>query len=853
MKKNSCFYLKAIRSLTTNSYQLKVNSGFTIIELLISISIFFIVGASIYGLFNWSIKTLTNSKAEVEAITIANHKIEMIRNLSYNNIGTVGGIPNGTIPQTETEIKNNVAYIVKNYVKYYDDPFDGLAPADTLPTDYKIVQITVSWTNFWGEKSTNLSTIIAPKGIETNAGGGTLIITVFNANGQPIENVDVYIKNDILNPPILINTRTDSFGRISFPGAPAGSGYKIVVSKNGYSADQTCSVDPIGTGCSASEGNPNPTKQDATVLEGQVTEISFTIDLLSVLNIKTVNQNFPTSSLANSYSERDQDNPAFVMDSAGNYYFVWRDNRSGQTRIYAQKYNSSYARQWDSDDAQISASNNQNYPSVAVDNNGYVYIAWIDDRESGNLNMYLKKFDSNGNPVYNDKKIITQDNSSRQYNLQIAVTGDGSYVYLTWQDDINDAGDIYLQKVNASDGTNAWAVEKKVNSDAGISLQGMPQLKITSDNNYIYVVWQDSRNNNQDIYSQKFDNAGNKINSGQWTGDVLINDNGTQSDQLNPKLIISNDNNDIYVVWQDGRGATDDIYWQRLDTEGNKAIEGSWSGGNILINQYQTGTQSLPSIVIDALNNIYISWTDERNNGDIYLQKFNSLGNKLWSSDVKINSDNSNTTQTNSILAINPINNKVAIAWQDNIMGDNNIYVASFSYPITVNLGNINFSLHGDKTIGNNPIIYKYNKNHTTGSNGTLNLSDIEWDAYSFTINPLSGLVLLTTDMSLPLNVSPGEIANIILYLKSNTGNSYLSIVKNEAGETIENALVQLYNSDRSYDQLISTNDQGQAFFTSLSNATYNLEISATGYNTSTSTALISGEVVEETVLQKTY
>ena len=97
--------------------KLSIIYGFTLIELLISISIFFIVGSSVYGLFNWSIKTLTNSKAEVEAMTISNHKIEMIRNLSYNNIGTVGGIPNGIIPQTETVIKNNVAYSVKNYVK----------------------------------------------------------------------------------------------------------------------------------------------------------------------------------------------------------------------------------------------------------------------------------------------------------------------------------------------------------------------------------------------------------------------------------------------------------------------------------------------------------------------------------------------------------------------------------------------------------------------------------------------------------------------------------------------------------------------------------------------------------------
>ncbi|MFH1677709.1 MAG: prepilin-type N-terminal cleavage/methylation domain-containing protein [Patescibacteria group bacterium] len=840
---------KFVKNYFVTRYAFHVTrEGFTLVELMVTIAIFALAGVSILSLFNWSIKTVVNYKAEAAALTISNHKIEMIRNLSYNKVGTVGGIPTGDIPQTETIIFNNKEFAVKTYVKYYDDPFDGLAGGtDTLPTDYKIVQITVSWTNFWGKKSTDLSTIITPKGMETMEGGGTLTVIVFNSNGLPVDSANVSIQNDISDPFVLINTFTNADGRVSFPGAPASAGYKIAVSKTGYSTDYTCKTDSTGMGCSASEGNPNPSRPEAIVLEGQLTEIGFAIDLLSNINIKTVYQNFPQGALSHLYTNENQDNHDFFMDELGNYYFIWRDDRSSQERIYAQKYNASYIPQWVPQDLQISASNNQNNPSVAVDSSGNIYIAWVDDRESGNLHMYLTKIDSSGNNVFNDKKITTQDGSSRQYNPEIVLSDDDNYIYIAWQDDLDDAGDIYLQKLESVDGDNVWAIEKKVNSNAGVSLQAMPQLSTAP--NYVYVVWQDERSGDNNIYSQKFDSDGNKSSNGQWLGDVLINNDSAGAKQLNSQFILSNDNNHIYAIWQDERNDAGDIYLQKFNADGNLATSSNWADGNLLVNQYQEGAQILPNITIDNLNNIYISWTDGRNNGDIYLQKFDADGNRLWDFDVKINSDNTNSTQTNSILAINPINNKLVISWQDDIMGNENIYVSSFSSPVRINLANIDFNLHGEKRIGEDPVIYKYNANHFTDGSGEAILSNIEWDAYHFDVASSTGLVLLTSDMTLPLTVNPNENSNIILYLQSNTGNSYLAIIKNQDMELIQDALVHLYSAGESYDQIIATNSYGQAFFISLSNSVYDLEISADGYIMATSTVNINEEIIEETIL----
>jgi hypothetical protein len=75
---------------------------------------------------------------------LAQEKIEVVRNMPYENIGTVGGIPPGVLPQTETVTINNLAFEIKTTIVYIDDPFDGLSPDDLLPTDYKRVSIEIS-------------------------------------------------------------------------------------------------------------------------------------------------------------------------------------------------------------------------------------------------------------------------------------------------------------------------------------------------------------------------------------------------------------------------------------------------------------------------------------------------------------------------------------------------------------------------------------------------------------------------------------------------------------------------------------------------------------------------------------
>lgn len=260
--------------------------GFTIIELLIGLFVLVILISGAVGAIS-SITTvvkLARQKTGLNALVASD--LEIVRNLPYSQVGTVNGNPTGTLPDASNPKNITVegrSYQVYYEVTYLDDPADGTVlsnPADTAPNDYKQVKMFVK--EVATNKVTTILTNVAPQGLEGTNNAGALVIKVFNAVGQPVPNASVHIENLARNPDIVLDRQTDSNGQWIEVGLPAWvNGYHIVVTKTGYSTDQTYPI---------TVQNPNPIKPDATIVNGQVTQVSFAIDLLSNLTIKTVDQ-----------------------------------------------------------------------------------------------------------------------------------------------------------------------------------------------------------------------------------------------------------------------------------------------------------------------------------------------------------------------------------------------------------------------------------------------------------------------------------------------------------------------------------------------------------------------------------
>ena len=85
------------------------------------------------------------------------------------------------------------------------------------------------------------------------------------------------------------------------------------------------------------------------------------------------------------------------------------------------------------------------------------------------------------------------------------------------------------------------------------------------------------------------------------------------------------------ITWYDQRGYNDDIYAQRIDAWGHVL----WTVDGADVCTF-SASQSYPEIAPDGAGGAVICWMDPRtpaSGWDIYAQRINSSGSKLWTAD----------------------------------------------------------------------------------------------------------------------------------------------------------------------------------------------------------------------------
>lgn len=245
--------------------------------------LFVIVALAIYFSYSGTMKVVSSSSLNLSTLSIIQNEIESARNMAYDDIGTVGGVPPGRLLPTKTVYVGDTPYTVTTTVRDIDDPFDGTAngtPRDLAPADYKLIEITVACGGTCQAAPATMTTTVAPQNLESATKNGSLFINVFDASGHPISGANIHISNTLVTPTISLDDTTNVNGVLQLVDTATSSfGYNVAVSDPGYTSDQT-----LKPGLS---GNPNPTKPYATVAKQQVTSLSFAIDHYSTLNVNT--------------------------------------------------------------------------------------------------------------------------------------------------------------------------------------------------------------------------------------------------------------------------------------------------------------------------------------------------------------------------------------------------------------------------------------------------------------------------------------------------------------------------------------------------------------------------------------
>ncbi len=253
----------------------------SLVEVVVGVGIFLIVFMGIFGILWLNFRTMGLMQRKIDATQIAQGEIEKIRNLPYLDVGIQGLGPQdlprarGILEESTTTILNNVVYNIKRDVEFVADSADT---DEECQWDYKRVKVSVSFSGILKGEVTLFADVFPKDKVEELAAcqqqpGGVLSVQVLNSKGEFVTSSVVKIYDEAGN---LKTSKILEQGKWDFPLATGT--YKVVATKEGYSTEQTYSNAEI----------PIPEKPNPIVLENQITQISFSIDKLSSMLVKTL-------------------------------------------------------------------------------------------------------------------------------------------------------------------------------------------------------------------------------------------------------------------------------------------------------------------------------------------------------------------------------------------------------------------------------------------------------------------------------------------------------------------------------------------------------------------------------------
>jgi len=265
----------------------------------------------------------------------------------------------------------------------------------------------------------------------------------------------------------------------------------------------------------------------------------------------------------------------------------------------------------------------QEHPRITTDGATGAIIVWH-DMASSSADIYAQRIDARGQVRWTKDGVAICIEKGDQWHPNLVSDGEGGAIVAWWDGKVSfTETDIYAQRVDA-DGKILWKA-------GGVPICKAPgaqqEFDIISDGQGgAIITWHDYRNGKiaRDVYAQRVNSKGKTL----WENDGVAVSK-VKNDQVYPN-ITSDGSGGAIITWHDGRDDSGDIYAQRLDANG-KAL---WQKDGIPICKIY-GSQLYPAIAQDGSGGAVISWMDDRNseNWDVYAQRVDAKGNKLWQED----------------------------------------------------------------------------------------------------------------------------------------------------------------------------------------------------------------------------
>ena len=382
-----------------------------------------------------------------------------------------------------------------------------------------------------------------------------------------------------------------------------------------------------------------------------------------------------TSSKVISTESTDTSNyPSLAVDAFGNVHITWQDitNYAGSgddSDIFYKRWDASTSTWTTTEVISTESTDGSGDASIAVDTLGNVHIAWQDNTNyagSGtDTDIFYKRWDAT-TALWTITEVVSTESTSQSVESSLAIDASGN-VHIAWIDETDYAGsgtdaDIFYKRWDAS--TSLWTITEVVSTES-TEVSWWPSL-ISDPAGNVHIGWYDKTNyagsgTDADIFYKRWEAA---ISSWTITEVISIVSTGQARDPILATDALGN----VHITWIDntnyaGSGTDGDVFYKRWD-----ASTSTWTTTEVVSTESTKGSWS-PSIAVDTLGDIHISWTDSTNyNGaggidwDIFYKRWEAATSSWTITEVV--STGSTEHSTSSSIAVDSTGN-VHIAWVD--------------------------------------------------------------------------------------------------------------------------------------------------------------------------------------------
>ncbi len=427
----------------------------------------------------------------------------------------------------------------------------------------------------------------------------------------------------------------DSSGLYKAPSDPATSPEKVIISaidSSGSKGTATAFLTTFNANKRISKNYAEGAGRSATYSPGQKSIAVFKKDGSGDVNIYMVwadnspgvsqiwfsksadnGATFSEPVKVNESPSGKQISPSIAVDNSGKAFVVWEDYRDSDTNILMSFYNgAAFGPILNVNTAFFGSIDRESSPSIALSDSGDICVVWEHRSSSSDLypDINFSKSTDQGQ-TFSTPAVVTY--SGRRPSIVVDTSG---IAYVVWEDltgfpSTSSPTHIMVSKIKIADTTVGQTIQ--VDSLPGSFDQArFPSLSVAPDGKKAYVVWQRA-----EITSPGFE----KEITSSYDVDIAVVDvtNYTVTQTLSipaSKNVgffggpaypsIASDNNYVYIVWDDERNGTKDIYFTR-------SIDGkTFTTTNRIVNDDLGTWHEKPAIAVSD-GKAYVIWTDYRN------------------------------------------------------------------------------------------------------------------------------------------------------------------------------------------------------------------------------------------------